>query len=92
MSALLHDTYYEGTDKPSTLFKAREEFTSIAKEDIYTHGPIPDQILDAVFQAIEEQAGDASEIQKLTPIPGSPSDLLATSIWIANNMSRWNVK
>lgn len=90
LSALLHDVYYEGPNKPSTLFKAREEFTPIAKlEDVYTYGPIPDQILDAVFQAIEEQVGDASEIQKLTPIPGSPSDILATSIWIAKNMNRW---
>jgi hypothetical protein len=90
LSALLHDVYYEGPDKPSTLFKAREEFTPIAKlEDVYQYGPIPDQILDAVFQAIEEQVGDASEIQKLTPIPGSPSDILATSIWIAKNMNRW---
>jgi hypothetical protein len=90
LSALLHDVYYEGPNKPSTLFKAREEFTPIAKlEDVYQYGPIPDQILDAVFQAIEEQVGDASEIQKLTPIPGSPSDILATSIWIAKNMNRW---
>ena len=90
ISALLHDVYYKGPDKPSTLFKAREEFTPIAKlEDVYQYGPIPDQILDAVFQAIEEQMGDASEIQKLTPIPGSPSDILATSIWIAKNINRW---
>jgi hypothetical protein len=90
ISALLHDVYYQGPDKPSTLFKAREEFTPIAKlEDVYQYGPIPDQILDAVFQAIEEQMGDASEIQKLTPIPGSPSDILATSIWIAKNINRW---
>ena len=90
ISALLHDTYYEGAEKPSTLFKAREEFTSIARQaDLYQYGAIPEQIIDAVFQAIEEQAGDASEIQKLAPIPGSPSDLLATSIWIANNIYRW---
>lgn len=86
ISALLHDVYYEGPDKPSTLFKAREKFTPIAKlEDEYQYGPIPDQILDAVFQAIEEQQGDASEIQKLTPIPGGPADILATSIWIVKN-------
>ena len=90
LSALFHDVYYEGPDKPSSLFKAREEFTPIAKlEDVYQYGPIPDQILDAVFQAIEEQQGDASEIQKLTPIPGGPSDILATSIWIAKNINRW---
>ena len=90
MSALLHDIYYEGPEKPSTLFKAREEFTPIAKlEDVYKYGPIPDQVLDAVFQAIEEQVGDASEIQKLTPIPGAPADLLAISIWVANNIFRW---
>lgn len=85
ISALLHNIYYNDPNKPSSLFKAREEFTSIAKEDIYEYGPIPDQILDAVFQAIEEQQGDASDIQKLVPVPGSPSDLLATSIWIAKN-------
>ena len=90
ISALLHDVYYEGPDKPSTLFKAREEFTPIAKNaELYQFGAIPDQIIDAVFQAIEEQQGDPSEIQKLAPIPGSPSDILATSIWIANSLCRW---
>jgi hypothetical protein len=88
ISALLHNIYYSGHDKPSSLFKAREEFTPIAKQDIYEYGPIPDQILDAVFQAIEEQQGDASDIQKLVPVPGSPSDLLATSIWIAKNFMK----
>lgn len=88
ISALLHDTYFKDATKPSTLFKAREEFTPIAKLDIYEYGPIPDQILDAVFQAIEEQQGDASDIQKLVPVPGSPSDLLATSIWIAKNFMK----
>ena len=91
ISALLHDVYYEGPNKPSTLFKAREEFTPIAKNaELYEYGPIPDQIIDAVFQAIEEQQGDSSEIQKLAPIPGSPSDILATSIWIANSLNRWH--
>ena len=90
MSALLHDTYYEGPDKPSSLFKAREEFLPIARqEDLYEHGGIPDQITDAVFQAIEEHVGDASEIQKLVPVPGSPSDLLAISIWVARNINKW---
>ena len=90
ISALLHDVYYDGEDKPSSLFKAREEFTPIAKlEGVYQYGPIPDQILDATFQAIEEQVGDPSTIQKLVPIPGSPSDILATSIWIAKNINRW---
>ena len=90
ISALLHDVYYEGPNKPSTLFKAREEFTPIAKQaELYQYGAIPDQIIDAVFQAIEEQQGDPSEIQKLAPIPGSPSDILATSIWIANSLNRW---
>lgn len=90
ISALLHDVYFEGHDKPSTLFKAREEFTPIARNaELYQYGAIPEQIIDAVFQAIEEQMGDASEIQKLAPVPGSPSDILATSIWIANNIFRW---
>jgi hypothetical protein len=86
IAALLHDVYYEGQDKPSTLFKAREEFAPIGRNaELYEYGAIPEQILDAVFQAIEEQVGDASIIQKLVPIPGSPSDLLATSIWIVKN-------
>jgi hypothetical protein len=90
ISALLHDVYYEGPNKPSTLFKAREEFTLLAKlPDVYEFGEIPDQILDATFQAIEEHLGDESNIQKLTPIPGSPSDMLATAVWIAKNMDRW---
>ena len=90
ISALLPDVYFEGHNKPSTLFKAREEFTPIARNaELYQYGAIPEQIIDAVFQAIEEQMGDASEIQKLAPVPGSPSDILATSIWIANNIFRW---
>ena len=90
IAALLHDVYYEGPDKPSTLFKAREEFSPIARDkSLYIYGPIPEQVIDAVFQAIEEQVGDASIIQKLVPVPGSPSDLLATSIWIASNLCRW---
>jgi hypothetical protein len=90
ISALLHDVYFEGPTKPSTLFKAREEFTPVAKQEgEYKYGSIPDQILDAVFQAIEEQQGDGSEIQKLVPVPGSPSDILATSIWIANRLNDW---
>lgn len=90
IAALLHDIYFEGHDKPSTLFKAREELAPIARQgDLYIYGPIPEQVIDAVFQAIEEQVGDASIIQKLTPVPGSPSDLLATSIWIASNLCRW---
>ena len=90
IAALLHDVYYEGPDKPSTLFKAREEFAPIARNaELYVYGAIPEQIIDAVFQAVEEQVGDASIIQKLVPVPGSPSDLLATSIWIASNLCRW---
>lgn len=86
ISALLHDVYYEGPNRPSTLFRAREEFAPIARnKDLYMYGPIPEQVIDAVFQAIEEQMGDASEIKKLTPIPGGPSDILATSIWIVQN-------
>ena len=90
ISALLHDVYYEGPSRPSTLFRAREEFTPIARNaDLYIYGALPEQVIDAVFQAIEEQMGDASEIQKLAPVPGSPSDILATSIWIANSIFRW---
>ena len=90
ISALLHDVYYEGPNRPSTLFRAREEFAPIARDkDLYVYGPIPEQVIDAVFQAIEEQVGDPSTIQKLVPIPGSPSDILATSIWIAKNINRW---
>ena len=86
IAALLHDIYYEGPDKPSTLFKAREELAPIARNaDLYVYGAIPEQVIDAVFQAIEEQMGDASEIKKLAPIPGGPSDILATSIWIVQN-------
>lgn len=86
ISALLHDVYYEGPSRPSTLFRAREEFTPIARNaDLYIYGALPEQVIDAVFQAIEEQMGDASEIQKLTPIPGGPADILATSIWIVQN-------
>ena len=86
ISALLHDVYYEGPNRPSTLFRAREEFTPIARNsELYVYGQIPEQIIDAVFQAIEEQMGDASEIKKLSPIPGGPSDILATSIWIVQN-------
>lgn len=86
ISALLHDVYYEGPDRPSTLFRAREEFAPIARDkDLYVYGPIPEQVIDAVFQAIEEQMGDASEIKKLAPIPGGPADILATSIWIVQN-------
>lgn len=90
IAALLHDIYYEGPEKPSTLFRAREELAPIARDsELYVYGAIPEQVIDAVFQAIEEQVGDASIIQKLTPVPGSPSDLLASSIWIASNLCRW---
>ena len=86
ISALLHDVYFEGPNRPSTLFRAREEFTPIARnKDLYVYGAIPEQVIDAVFQAIEEQMGDASEIKKLAPIPGGPADILATSIWIVQN-------
>ena len=86
IAALLHDVYYEGPERPSTLFRAREEFTPIARnKDLYMYGQIPEQVIDAVFQAIEEQMGDASEIKKLAPIPGGPTDILATSIWIVQN-------
>lgn len=86
IAALLHDVYYEGPDRPSTLFRAREEFAPIARNgELYVYGAIPEQVIDAVFQAIEEQMGDASEIKKLSPIPGGPSDILATSIWIVQN-------
>lgn len=86
IAALLHDVYYEGPERPSTLFRAREEFTPIARNaELYMYGAIPEQVIDAVFQAIEEQMGDASEIKKLAPIPGGPTDILATSIWIVQN-------
>ena len=86
IAALLHDVYYEGPDRPSTLFRAREEFAPIARNgELYVYGAIPEQVIDAVFQAIEEQMGDASEIKKLAPIHGGPSDILATSIWIVQN-------
>ena len=91
IAALLHDVYYEGSDKPSSLFRAREEFTPIARNgELYVYGPLPEEVIDAVFQAIEEQMGDASEIKKLSPIPGGPAEILATSIWVASNLLRWN--
>jgi hypothetical protein len=86
MAALLHNIYYDTS--VTSLFKAREEFTPIGRDkDLYSNGPVPDTVLDAVFQAIEEQEGDIGEIAKLKPLAGSPSDLLAISIWMAEFMS-----
>ena len=86
MSALLHNIYYDTSI--SSLFRAREEFTPIGRDaSLYEKGAVPDTVLDAVFQAIEEQEGDATEIAKLKPMAGTPSDLFATSIWLAETMS-----
>lgn len=86
MAALLHNIYYDTSI--TSLFKAREEFTSIGRNsELYENGAVPDNVLDAVFQAIEEQEGDVGEIAKLKPLAGSPSDLLAISIWMAEFMT-----
>jgi hypothetical protein len=86
MAALLHNIYYDTS--VTSLFKAREEFTSIGRNsELYENGAVPDNVLDAVFQAIEEQEGDVGEIAKLKPLAGSPSDLLAISIWMAEFMT-----
>ena len=83
MSAILYNCYYVGT--VSSLFKAREEFWPIGRNaDLYEGGAIPDNVLDAVFQAIEEQEGDVTEIAKLKPMAGTPSDLFSISVWVAN--------
>jgi hypothetical protein len=85
MAALLHNIYYDTT--VTSLFRARKEFTPIGRNsELYENGPVPDNVLDAVFQAIEEQEGDVGEIAKLKPLAGSPSDLLAISIWMAEFM------
>jgi hypothetical protein len=73
-AALVHNLFYDGT--ASSLFKAREVLLPIAKEV-----GLPENGCDAIFQAIEAQLGNDTPVPTSKPIPGTPTELFAWSVW-----------
>lgn len=75
IAAMLRNTYFDRVRPVTSLFKAREEFWAIGKDDsLYTEGEFNDKILEGIFQCIEGQMGVHTPIAFNSPVQGSPQD------------------
>lgn len=79
----LHNIYFDEKDLILSLIAPRQNFDAIAEKYI------PEQISEAIFDAIESQLGDATPIKKFKPSPNSPQELLAECIFITRSLYRW---
>lgn len=90
IAAMLHNIYFDEKKISTSLFKAREEFDSIAdNEKLYEFGAIPEQLREMVWDTIEGQLGDCTPMSKTKPTPNSPQDLFATAVYIVRNAAHW---
>jgi uncharacterized protein (UPF0147 family) len=74
---LLHNLFYDSEDF-TTLFKARQVLDPVAEEQ-----KIPQEVRNALFQAIEAQLGDSTPVPLCRPAANSPTELLAWAVWFA---------
>lgn len=90
IASLLHNIYFDEKNLCTSLFKAREEFDSVADmEELYEFGAIPEQFREMVWDTIEGQLGDCTPMSKTRPSPNSPQDLFATAVYITRNAPFW---
>lgn len=83
-SIFLHNLYFEEKNLVASLFKARENLEPVAiKMGLH------EQVIEAIFEGIEAQLGDATPIKKLKPSPNTPQSLLADSIFVARSLNKW---
>ena len=90
IAAMLHNTYNDENKKIESLFKPREQFYEVAKqEDLYEHGKIPDQFLEQIFQCVEAKYGEISPVPMTKPAIGSYQEIFSNSFFIIENRKRW---
>lgn len=90
IAAMLHNIYFDEKKISTSLFKAREEFDTIAdNESLYEYGAIPEQLREMIWDTIEGQLGDCTPMSKTKPTPNSPQDLFATAVYVVRNASHW---
>ena len=82
VSALLHNVYIDKEHLCTSMFKAREEFLPIAKEN-EEFKVIPRELLEVIFETIEKQFGERSPLKEFIPTPGGINDLFANCVWLA---------
>ena len=71
----MHNMFYDGS--VTSLFKAREEVSSLAKElDIPING------ISMLFSAIEGQFGDKTPVEACIPQEASPNALFAKAVFV----------
>ena len=71
----MHNMFYDGS--VTSLFKAREEVSSLAKElDIPVNG------ISMLFSAIEGQFGDKTPVEACIPQEASPNALFAKAVFV----------
>lgn len=78
-ATILHNIFYDKNDW-RTLFDARYYLDPIAKEM-----KINEQAMDALFHTIEGQLGDRTPVTECIPKPGTPTELVANTIWFVKN-------
>lgn len=83
-ATFIHNLYFDEKDIIGSVMKARVEFNDIAEEL-----NIPEQIMEAIWDGIESQLGDATPVKKLKPSPNTPQALLADCIFITRSLYRW---
>lgn len=88
MAAMLRNTYKDKNYPITSLFKPREEFNEIELNDEYEHG-IPKQFFEQLYQLIEGQDGDLTEVQFCKPSVGSIQELFAECIYIQECIERY---
>lgn len=90
IAAMLHNTYNNENNIIESLFKPRQEFYEIGKQDdLYEFKAIPDQILEQIFQCIEAKYGELSPVPLTKPTIGSYQEIFANSFFIIKNRKRW---
>lgn len=79
-AAFLHDVFRPESGEGFTwLFDAREMLPEIAEET-----GLPEQIQDAIFDAIEAQMGEKTPVAACRPKPGTPQEMFAYAVWFTN--------
>lgn len=87
-AAMLRKCYYND-DKPVTsIFKAREEFNDLEILDEFKHG-IPKNDFEQIYQCIESQQGELTEVQFCKPSTGSLQDTFAECVYILECVKKY---
>lgn len=79
-AAMIHDVFDTREDW-SNSFAFRRELLNLAIEH-----KMPEPIYNSLFETLESQLGNKMPVIKCRPQPGTPQDIFATAVWVANNV------